>query len=52
MREVVEHLDEDRPLFDDHNKLKAEVESCRILEAVEAEVGELACSWHASSSRA
>jgi histidine ammonia-lyase len=41
VREVVEHLDEDRPLFTDHNNMSAAVERLDVLEAVEAEVGEL-----------
>ena len=45
VREEVEHLDEDRPLFPDHNRIKAAVASCRILDAVTAEVGELTSSW-------
>jgi histidine ammonia-lyase len=41
IRRHVPHLDEDRPLYPDHNKMKALVSSCEILEAVEAEVGSL-----------
>ncbi len=41
VREHVEHLDEDRPLYPDHNTMKALVRSGKILEAVEAEVGSL-----------
>ncbi|MBN1660202.1 MAG: aromatic amino acid lyase [Anaerolineae bacterium] len=41
IRQHVEHLGEDRPLYPDHNTMKALVESCAILEAVEAEVGSL-----------
>ncbi len=41
IRKYVEHLDVDRPLFPDHNKMRKLVESCEILEAVEAEVGSL-----------
>ncbi len=41
IRQYVEHLDEDRPLYPDHNKMKALVQSCEILEAVEAAVGSL-----------
>jgi len=37
----VEHLEEDRPLYNDHNKMKDLVKSCAILEAVEKEVGSL-----------
>jgi len=41
IRKYVEHLDEDRPLYPDHNRMKELVRSCEILEAVEAEVGSL-----------
>lgn len=41
VRRHVAHLDEDRPLYPDHNRMKALVQSCEILEAVEAEVGSL-----------
>jgi len=41
VRRHVEHLDEDRPLFADHNAMAEAVKQCRVLEAVEAEVGEL-----------
>jgi len=41
IRGVVDHLDEDRPLFPDHNALAAAVERCEFLRAVENEVGEL-----------
>ena len=41
IREHVAHLDEDRPLYDDHNTMKALVKSCAILEAVEKAVGSL-----------
>jgi len=42
---VVEHLEVDRPLFPDHNAMKAAVERCEVLDAVQAEIGELAKSW-------
>lgn len=42
IRKHVAHLDEDRPLYPDHTRMKALVKSCEILEAVEAEVGDLA----------
>jgi histidine ammonia-lyase len=45
VRKVVEHLDVDRPLFKDHNAMMAAVKRCDVLDAVEAEVGELASSW-------
>ena len=41
IRMHVEHLEVDRPLYDDHNKMKELVKSCEILEAVEKEVGSL-----------
>ena len=41
IRRHVEHLDVDRPLYNDHNKMKALVKSCEILEAVEKEIGSL-----------
>jgi histidine ammonia-lyase len=41
IRKYVAHLDEDRPLYDDINKLKEVVQSGEILEAVEKTVGEL-----------
>jgi histidine ammonia-lyase len=42
IRKHVARLDEDRPLFDDINRLKAVVESGEIVEAVERAVGTLA----------
>ncbi len=41
VRKYVDHLDVDRPLYADHNKMKELVRSGEILEAVEAVVGEL-----------
>jgi histidine ammonia-lyase len=41
IRKYVEHLDEDRPLYPDHNKMKELVRSWEILDAVEKVVGEL-----------
>jgi histidine ammonia-lyase len=41
IRKHVSHLDEDRPLYPDHNQMKALVQSGEILEAVEEEVGSL-----------
>jgi hypothetical protein len=37
----VAHLEEDRPIYDDINKLKEVVESGEILDAVERAVGPL-----------
>ena len=42
IREHVRHLDEDRPLYPDHDAMKNLVKSCDILERVEEEVGSLA----------
>jgi histidine ammonia-lyase len=42
VRRHVAHLEEDRPLYPDHNRMKELVGSAEILEAVEAEVGPLA----------
>jgi histidine ammonia-lyase len=41
IRKYVEFLDVDRPLYNDHNKMKDLVESCEILEEVEKEIGPL-----------
>ena len=41
IREHVPFLDEDRPLYSDHNTMKALVKSCEILEEVEKVVGSL-----------
>lgn len=41
IRKYVEHLDIDRPLYNDHIKMKELVKSCEILEEVEKEVGSL-----------
>jgi histidine ammonia-lyase len=41
VRKVVAHLGEDRPLFPDHNHMAEAVKRCKILEAVESEIGEL-----------
>jgi histidine ammonia-lyase len=45
VRKVVAHLEEDRPLFPDHNAMTEAVKKCAVLEAVEAEIGELGSSW-------
>ncbi len=39
IRKYVPHLEEDRPLYIDHNKMKELVKSCEILREVEKEVG-------------
>lgn len=41
IRKYVKHLDEDRPLYQDHTRMKELVKSCEILEAVEREVSSL-----------
>ena len=41
IRRYVEFLDIDRPLYNDHNKMKELIKSCEILEEVEKEVGSL-----------
>jgi len=41
IRRHVQHLDEDRPLYPDHNRMKALVQSCEILHEVEKAVGRL-----------
>jgi len=41
IRKHVDFLEIDRPLYNDHNKMKALVKSCEILEAVENKVGSL-----------
>lgn len=39
IRRQVAHLDVDRPLYPDHNTMKALVKSCEVLEEVEKELG-------------
>ena len=41
IRKNVDHLDEDRPLYPDHTRMKELVKSCEILEEVEKEIGSL-----------
>ena len=45
VRRVVAHLEEDRPLFPDHNAMAAAVERCEVLTTVEGAIGPLATSW-------
>jgi histidine ammonia-lyase len=45
IRKLVDHLEEDRPLFPDHNAIATAVEGCAILDAVETEIGPLRSSW-------
>jgi len=42
---VVKHLEEDRPLFTDHNAMSEAVRKCEVLDAVQGEIGELKNSW-------
>jgi histidine ammonia-lyase len=46
VRKVVAFLEEDRPLFPDHNAMAAAVAEGKILRAVEEAVGPLDTSWH------
>jgi histidine ammonia-lyase len=41
IRRYVDHLEADRPLFPDHNRMKELVKSCEILDEVERAVGGL-----------
>jgi histidine ammonia-lyase len=41
IRKYIDFLNEDRPLYPDHTKMKELVKSCEILEAVEIEIGSL-----------
>jgi len=41
IRKYVEHLDEDRPLYPDHDTMRELVKSCQILNEVEKVVGSL-----------
>jgi histidine ammonia-lyase len=41
IRKHIAHLDEDRPLYPDHNRMKTLVKSGEILEEVERTVGSL-----------
>lgn len=41
IRKYVEHLDEDRPLYNDHTKMRELVKSCEILSEVEKIVGSI-----------
>jgi histidine ammonia-lyase len=45
VRKVVDFLDEDRPLYPDHNVMTAAVKGNAVLEAVEETVGPLGKSW-------
>jgi hypothetical protein len=47
VRQVVEHLDVDRPLFTDHNNMTASLKRCELLDAVQSDIGELTSSWEA-----
>jgi histidine ammonia-lyase len=52
VRTVVDHLDEDRPLFPDHNAMAAAVEQGRVLVAVEEAIGALGASWQTGETAA
>jgi histidine ammonia-lyase len=41
IRRYVDHLEVDRPLYNDHNKMKALVKSAEILDEVEKAIGSL-----------
>jgi len=41
IRKYVDFLDEDRPLYNDHNAMKKLVKSCEILDEVEKKIGSL-----------
>ncbi len=45
VRRVVDHLDVDRPLFNDHNNMAEAVKQYEIMQAVEKEIGPLGSSW-------
>ena len=45
VRRVVDFLDEDRPLFPDHNAMAATIKEGTVLGAVEDEIGTLDTSW-------
>jgi len=45
VRRVVDHLDIDRPLFNDHNNMAEAVKQHEIMQAVEKEIGPLGSSW-------
>ncbi|MHC4414331.1 MAG: HAL/PAL/TAL family ammonia-lyase [Planctomycetota bacterium] len=45
VRRVVERLDEDRPLYQDHNSMAESLRRCELLDAVERDVGALKSSW-------
>jgi histidine ammonia-lyase len=48
VRRVVEHLDEDRPLYSDHDAMAAAIRRCDLLDAVVESVGALESSWPAA----
>ena len=45
VRQVVEHLEEDRPLYKDHNNMTQTVKQNIILNEVESKIGQLGNSW-------
>jgi len=45
IRKRITHLDEDRPLYPDHDQAAEAVTRCEVLDAVETEIGPLERSW-------
>jgi histidine ammonia-lyase len=45
VRALVDHLEEDRPLYPDHNTMREAVRRGDVLAAAEREIGPLASSW-------
>ncbi|MGC4114384.1 MAG: aromatic amino acid ammonia-lyase [Myxococcales bacterium] len=45
VRRFVAHLEEDRPLFTDHNNMTDAVAKCEVLKDVEKAIGPLASAW-------
>jgi histidine ammonia-lyase len=45
VRRFVAHLEEDRPLFADHNAMTEAVTRCEVLADVEKAIGPLASAW-------
>ncbi|HEY3452190.1 MAG TPA: aromatic amino acid ammonia-lyase [Myxococcales bacterium] len=45
VRQFVAHLEEDRPLFTDHNAMTEAVTRCEVLKGVEKAIGPLASAW-------
>lgn len=49
VRKVVEHMEEDRPLFPDHNKMMKAVQANAVLDAVESAIGPLQIYYESAS---